>query len=125
MLEGELAEFGRRMGLPGLSFNDGGPVVLDVEGMGRLYLEKRETDGDAELLVYLARPCPPHDTDAPARSLALCHYRHARPFTLSAGLYREELIVLIRLDERESTAARIEQAVLLLAETMNAVIREV
>ncbi len=123
MLEGELAEFGRRMGLPGLSFNDGGPVVLDVEGMGRLYLEKRETGG--ELLVYLTRPCPAHDTDAPARALALCHYRHARPFTLSGGLYREELIVLIRLDERESTAARIEQAVLLLAETMNAVIREV
>ncbi len=125
MLERELAEFGRRMGLPGLSFNGEGSLALDVERMGRLYLEKRETDGGAELLVYLTRPCPPHDTDAPARALSLCHYRHAHPFTLSAGLHRDQLIVLTRLDERESTAARIEQAVLLLAETMNTVIREV
>ncbi len=113
------------MGLPGLSFNGGAPVALDVARMGRLYLEKRETGGGTELLVYLARPCPPHDTDAPARALALCHYRHARPLPLSAGLHKEQLIVLTRLGEREGTAARIEQAVLLLAETMNTVIGEV
>ena len=40
MLEQELNEFGRRMGLPGLSFSPSGLAALDVERMGRLHLEK-------------------------------------------------------------------------------------
>ena len=40
MLEQELNEFGRRMGLPALTFNSDGLAALDVERMGRLHLEK-------------------------------------------------------------------------------------
>lgn len=119
MLEQELEEFGRRMGLPGLRFSREGLAALDVENMGRLHLEKAGARGMEELLVYLALPCPPHDRQAPERALAFCHYRHPRPFPLSAGLHNDQLIMLTRLPAREATAANMEKAVLLLADAMN------
>lgn len=119
MLEQELSEFGRRMGLPGLTFGPGGLAALDVEHMGRLHLEKSEQRGATELLIYLARPCPAHDREVPERALALCHYRYPRPFPLSAGMHGDQLIMLTRLAEREATAANMEKAVLLLADAMN------
>lgn len=119
MLEQELNEFSRRMGLPGLSFSPDGLAALDVERMGRLHLEKGGKPGAEELLVYLARPCPAHDREAPERALELCHYRHPRPFPLSAGVHGDQLIMLTRLPEREATAAGMEKAVLMLADVMN------
>ena len=123
MLEQELNEFGRRKGLPGLSFSPSGLAALDVERMGRLHLEKSGKPGAEELLVYLARPCPAHDREAPERALALCHYRHPRPFPLSAGMHGDQLIMLTRLQEREVTAANLEKTALFLADAMNNVIQ--
>ena len=110
MLEQELNEFGRRMGLPGLSFSPDGLAALDVERMGRLHLEKGGKPGAEELLVYLARPCPAHDP---------------RPFPLSAGVHGDQLIMLTRLPEREATAAGMEKAVLMLADVMNKAVQGV
>ena len=70
MLEQELSEFGRRMGLPALAFTPGGLAALDVEHMGRLHLEKSGKPGAEELLIYLVLPCPVHDREAPERALA-------------------------------------------------------
>ena len=67
MLDHELNAFGMRMGLPGLAFSPQGLVALDVSGMGRLYFEKQQRHGREELLVYLARPFPPHDSTLPER----------------------------------------------------------
>lgn len=121
MLERELNEFGRRMGLPGLNFGPDGLVALDVERMGRLHLERGGRAGAEELLLYLSRPFPAHDGEAPERALTLCHYRYPRPFPLSAGIHGEQLIMLTRLTERETTAANMEKAVLMLADAMNKV----
>lgn len=123
MLDQEIAEFGRRMGLPSLSLDERGLVALDVEHMGRLHLERAESapapcggagDGPA-LLVYLAAPCPPHDKDAPARVLELCHYRHGHPMPLTGGVHRDRYVLLTRLTERETTAASLENATKFLA----------
>ena len=70
MLDHELNAFGMRMGLPGLAFSPQGLVALDVSGMGRLYFEKQQRHGQEELLVYLARPFPPHDSTLPDRPRA-------------------------------------------------------
>lgn len=121
MLERELNEFGRRMGLLGLNFGPDGLVALDVERMGRLHLERGGRAGAEELLLYLARPFPAHDREAPERALTLCHYRYPRPFPLSAGIHGEQLIMLTRLTERDATAANMEKAVLMLADAMNKV----
>ena len=73
--------------------------------------------------MYLARPCPAHDREAPERALALCHYRHPRPFPLSAGMHGDQLIMLTRLQEREVTAANLEKTALFIADAMNNVIQ--
>ena len=125
MLEQELNEFGRRMGLPALTFNSDGLAALDGERMGRLHLEKNGKPGTEELLIYLALPCPAHDREVSERALALCHYRHPRPFPLSAGVHGEQLIMLTRLPEREATAANMEKAVLFLADAVSKAAREV
>ena len=119
MLDHELNAFGLRMGLPGLAFSPQGLVALDVSGMGRLYFEKQQRHGEEELLVYLARPFPPHDSTVPERALALCHYRHARVFSLTAGMKGDSLILLTRLPERQATAALLEEVVMELARVMN------
>ena len=119
MLDHELNAFGMRIGLPGLGFSPQGLAALDVSGMGHLYFEKQQRHGDVELLVYLARPFPPHDSTLPERALALCHYRHARAFSLTAGMKGDTLILLTRLPERQVTAALLEEAVMELARVMN------
>lgn len=111
MLDQEIAEFGRRMGMPTLTLNREGMLALDVDRMGRLNLEK---NGE-ELLVYLTLPCPAHDNDAPARVLSACHYRHNYPFPLSGGVFKDNYLLLTRLSERMVTAVAIENAVKFLA----------
>lgn len=119
MLDHELNAFGTRMGLPGLSFSPQGLAALDISGMGRLYFEKHQRHGEEEVLVYLARPFPPHDGALPERALALCHHRHARIFSLTAGMKGDSLILLTRLSERQATAPLLEEAVMELARVMN------
>lgn len=119
MLDHELNELGKRMGLPGLSFSAQGMVALDVSGMGRLCLEKRQRRQAGELLVYLVRPCPPHDSGLPERALAFCHYHHGHAFPLMAGMQGDNLLLLVRLEERQVTAATLEAVIQTLDTAMN------
>lgn len=119
MLDHELNAFGMRMGLPGLAFSPQGLAALDVSGMGRLYFERQQRRGEEELLLYLSRPFPPYDGTLPERALALCHFRHASAFPLTAGMKGDILILLTRLPERQVTAALLEDAVMELARVMN------
>ena len=64
MIEREIAEFGRRMGMPAFSLSPAGLAALDVERLGRLHLELAESAGERELLVYLARAVDPAISDA-------------------------------------------------------------
>jgi len=123
MLEQTLNEFGRRMGLPGLTLGAGGLAALDVQHMGRLHLERYDRGTETELLIYLARAVPAHDRDIAGRILELTHYRHPRSFALSAGIHNDQALVLIRLPERQVTVSNVEKAVLLLAESMDRIIR--
>ena len=119
MLDREIAEFGRRMGIPTLAFGQNSLLALDVQRMGRLHLEKQEKHGETELLIYLMRPCPAYDSEAPARVLALCHYRHRHPLSLSGGVHKDQIVLLTRLAEKEVTAAAMENAVKFLATVMD------
>lgn len=116
MLDHEIAEFGRRMGMPAFALSQGGLAALDVEGLGRLHLELN-TDTD-ELLVYVALPIPPHDTAAPRRVLDLCDYRHGYPMPLSGGVYKDQIVLLTRMPAGMASAADIENAVRFLADVM-------
>ena len=121
MIEREIAEFGRRRGMPAFSLSPAGLAALDVERLGRLHLELAENAGERELLVYLARAVPEYDVKAPRRVLERCHYRHADPMPLSGGLHKGHIILLTRFPERQATAAGIEKAVQFLGGVMDAV----
>lgn len=114
MLDHEIAEFGRRMGMPGLAFPPSGVVALDVEGLGRLHIERRNDAG--EVLVYVTRPLPAYDRDAPRRVLALCDYRLGLPVVLTGGVHNDTLMLLVRMPEREFTAGALEAHVRVLGD---------
>lgn len=114
-LEHEIAQLGQRMGIAGLALSPEGMMALDVEGMGRVYFERR----GEELLLYLARSAPPYDHGMPRRILAACHYSKAHPFPLSGGMHKGQAILLTRLPERGVTTAFLENAVQYLSRQMD------
>ncbi|MDY0273954.1 MAG: type III secretion chaperone SycN [Desulfomicrobium sp.] len=120
MLDREIAEFGRRMGLPQLALPESGVAALDVDKLGRLYLERGQDT--QELLVYLAFPVPAHDSMVLRRALELCSYAHAHPWPLSAGVHAGQLVLLVRLHEREVTAASLENAIHFLSQVLERVL---
>ncbi|MDR3175519.1 MAG: type III secretion chaperone SycN [Desulfovibrio sp.] len=116
-LEHEIAQFGRRMGIADLAFSPEGMMALEVEGIGRVCFER----GPESVLVYLARPAPPYDSDMPRRILAACHYGKAHPIPLSGGMHKGQAILLTRMPERNATAASLENAVNYLTRQMNGI----
>ena len=111
-----IAEFGRRMGLPSLAIEEDKPVQLHIEGMGALFIEK----AGEEILLYLARNFPAHDREAPRRALALCRPGPARPFPVSAGLYKNNtLLFLTRFDQKTFSLQSLEQAVPVLSRLLD------
>ena len=116
-----IAEFGQRMGLPGLSMRRGEPVRLDMEGLGAFFLELGENE---EIMVYMARNFPSHDQEAPRRALALCRPGPARPFPVYAGLYKDTtLVFLTRFAEKDFSLQALEQAVPALARLLDEALR--
>jgi type III secretion system chaperone SycN len=118
-LEHEIAQLGQRMGIANLAFSPEGLMAFEVEGMGRVYFERKAED----LLIYLARPAPPYDRDIARRILAVCHYGKAHPVPLSGGLHKEQAVLLTRMAERGVTTAFLENTVNYLAQQMNSVFR--
>lgn len=111
MLDHEIADFGRRMGIENLSFSSNGLVVLDVEHFGRLSLERVENSGARdELLIYVALPIPPHDVDACRRVLALCALEQAHAMPVCGGVRNQHIVLLVRLPADTAQAADMENA---------------
>lgn len=119
-MEHEIEQFGRRMGIAGLAFTPDGMAALELEGAGRVYLERKP----GELLVYIARTAPPYDRDMPRRILAACHYSKAHPVPLYSGMHKGQAILLTRMPERGVTTAFLENSVNYLLRQMNSIFRE-
>ena len=119
-LEHEIARFGQRMGIANLTLSPGGIMALDVAGMGGVYFERNQED----LLVYLARPAPPHDHGIPRRILAACHHSKGHPAPLSGGMHKGQAILLIRVAERNITTASLENTVKYLTQQMDSVFQK-
>lgn len=102
-----IADFGRTIGVDGLALDDKGLAHMGLGGGGSLSLE---AVGD-ELLVYMMRPVPPHDTEAKLRALGLCRSDRPWKWPVQTGLRGDDgLIFLVRLPEREVSLSNLEQA---------------
>lgn len=120
MLEREFDEFGRRMGMAGFCLGENNMAALDVDGLGVVFFEYIA----AELLVYVARACEPHDSDLARRILARCHYAHGHSMPLQGGMKGDRaFLMLTRIPEQEVSPASIENAILFLSQEMDRVER--
>ncbi len=116
-MDREIAEFGRRLGLGPLAFPERGPLALEIESAGRLYLEP----GEGELWLYLAVPLPPYDRETLPRALARAGFESAPAFPLTCGLTGDSLLLLTRLPAARVTAGELERAADFLMREMAAV----
>lgn len=57
MIEREIAEFGRRMGMPAFSLSPAGLAALDVERLGRSIWSLPKTPGSASCSSTSRGPC--------------------------------------------------------------------
>ena len=118
-LEHEIEQLGKRMGIAELALSAEGMMAFDVDGIGRVFLERKPE----ELLIYLARSAPLHDRGIAERILAVCHHRNAHPVPLSGGVHKGLAILLTRMAERRASTAFLENTVNYLAQQMNTVFR--
>ena len=101
-----LAEFGRSIGVPELSFTEG-VANLTINAVGDLYLEQ-DADG---VLIYLAREMAFSSLPAYRKALSLCHYRERLPMQVNAGLRGDRgLAFATRLDDAAFTVPQLELA---------------
>ena len=114
MLDYELNEFGRRLGLSGIDLS-GGPLSMGIEGIGTLTLEVRDAPEGRELLVMLSAPFPESDTERLRALLAASDWRSNPPYTVSTGALRDKAFALVRIPEDEVKAAAVENALRYLA----------
>ena len=119
MLRTAIEQFGQRLGMGSLSMGPEGVIALDVSGVGRLYFELVKNNRHEELLVYLIRPLTFHDSDLARRALAFCHYAHVHPWPVWAGVHKDNVLILVRLSEREATGQVLENVSLFLTESLN------
>lgn len=111
MLEQEINEFGRRLGLPGLELCAEGLAALDIENVGKLTLERGEGDAEGDILMVLALEGVPDAGSSGlhyAKALRRCDWRSAQPFLVSTALVHERLIYAIRFAADSATAVELE-----------------
>ena len=106
-----IAQFGQRVHLPGLALSSEGVAALELQGLGRLYLEEGCENARRELLIYMCRPLPPHAAQCRRQALLLCAPAHNHPLPLTAGARGDQLLLLTRLTVPQATGAALENAV--------------
>lgn len=122
MIDFELNEFGRRLGMPGLGLNESAVAGVTIEGVGLLTLERIETaNSESELLVSLARPIKSTEALRYGALLERLDWRRHPPFAFSAGLFRDNLILSTRLEESAVTAAMLENVLRALSDELDQV----
>jgi type III secretion system chaperone SycN len=106
-----LEEFGRSLGISGLALSPDRPVQLHIRGMGALFIEAAGDAGDA--LIYLAREFPRHARGETARrALLLCRPEADWPFTIRAGLSKENVLFFLAEIPRGEFDARTPETVI-------------
>lgn len=122
MIDFELNEFGRRLGMPGLELNENAAAGVTIEGLGVLTFERVETpEGQAELLVSLSRPIESTEAGRFGALLERLDWRRHPVFTFSAGLFRDRLILSTRLNESAVTARMLENVLRALSDELGQV----
>lgn len=104
-----LADFGARMGIANLSFNEQGLATLQFQSGHQLVVESVEED----VLIYQVRPVPFPSAELRMQVLRMADFRHGAPFPYQVAMRGTGndamLIVLVRVPSREFTLQLLEQ----------------
>lgn len=107
-MEAELAEFGRRIGLPTLAFSSNGTCQLRLESGDHLAVDVV----DERVVIYRRHPLPWPPPDMLERALRLCNTRSGGQ-PVQVGLRGQggetELVIALQLHARAFTAQGLEQ----------------
>lgn len=120
MIAEEMAAFGRRLGLPGLAWNEDGRVALKLRDLGELTLEKTD---DGVRLVLVNAPSEAEGRVAYERLLKTLDWRRRPAYTAQAAWYRGRLILSVLLENSEVTAAALENVLRFAADEMTRALR--
>jgi type III secretion system chaperone SycN len=105
-----LQQFGEAAGIPDLRFDGRGQAVFRTEPGRLLGLEQAE----GEILVYAALPVRYDSGDWLRRACKRAHHSRLDDWPVQAALREYDdvphLLALVRVDERELTPARLQQA---------------
>lgn len=116
MLEKEIDEFGRRIGLPGLKLNDNGLAQLNIEGLGCLSLElaAEGRHGERDLIFSIALSPDAHAAEKLPAAFASVNSEERLPLQMATGLLENRLILSARLSTDRVRASDLENALRLL-----------
>ncbi|MDR2366680.1 MAG: hypothetical protein LBF58_01000 [Deltaproteobacteria bacterium] len=98
------------MSLREVRFDDNAPFSLVVEGVGTVTFEIAPKLGD--LLISLAWPLPSYDKVTLITALEACPLEKSLEFPLQAGLYNDNLLLMVRRDPATLSAPELESAIL-------------
>ena len=111
MLKQTIQEFGKNIGIEGLEFNEENVILLEVEGVGDLYLEEAGQD----LIMYMTKEIENPSMEVYKKTLMLCHYRQKNPFTVHPSLYENNrLVFFIKIPHESITESNLEKGIQLL-----------
>ena len=113
MIEHEIAEFGRRLGIAHLEFNEQDLISLHVADVGDIFLEKKgETlfltlaeEGEAGAAAY-------------EKLLRIINWRRLPQLVVTAGIAKGRRMLVTRMEAEKATAAGLENALRLLMQIM-------
>jgi type III secretion system chaperone SycN len=112
MVEDTINEFGNTMGIEDLQFNQNGTIVLSIENIGTLCIEKSNVEKFPEIILCMIRAYPQHDDEISRKALAACHYDKGHPFPVSAGVKGTDMLAFMaRIPEKQFTIPAIEQCI--------------
>ena len=104
-IDSELADFGRRIGLPDLRLGEHGTCQLRLESGDHLAVDVLDDD----VIVYRRHALPWPDADGLLRALQRCNLRDGgQPFQIGLRGAGAELVIAARLPARAFTAQRLE-----------------
>lgn len=110
MLDRELADFGARIGIPNLAWDEGDALTLTFDDLGSLTLACPKSEEDDFLLTF-SRPARPDEARRAFRaSLRAAHWTSRQPYALATGMQGDRWILGIKLPVSRVSGAELESA---------------
>jgi type III secretion system chaperone SycN len=115
-----VSEFGRSLGLDDLQLRQRGAVVLQLQSIGTLAID-RAGPSEESVVISLARTLHRPDEVNWLKLLARSHYRARLSLPVRLGAFRDQLVLSVVLPQEDFTLATLHEVIRLLDGKMSQV----